>query len=262
MDRKPLNISLAVLVAVLAAIAAGRHFRGTESLPEDGASGRHPSAIPESEAGDPAARIGALPTSGLGVSDSDYRLLQEIAVKATARDAPFQTLADDGRVTQGALEFVGVDVARRREIQQVFDTAFTQVEDGIRARMRQVPAEGEADDGVSVYEIPAAREEGEEIVRGLVGNLADLIGERKAMALLSGMNLTWKYSFFGMRETRIEIRPSGADDIRRQDFLPGRAYMVKIAQTDPDTGRVSVYGSYFEGLEQCFGGLFALSDAE
>ena len=261
MDRKPLNISLAVLVAILAAIAAGRHFRGAESLPPDGASGRHPSAIPESGGRHPAARIGALPTSGLGVSDIDYGLLRDILV-ARARDAPFQTLADDGRITQGALEFVGVDVARRREIQQVFDTAFKQVEDGIRARMRQVPVDGEGDDGVSIYEIPAAREEGEEIVRGMVGNLANIIGERKAMALLSGMDLTWKYSSFGMRETRIEIRPSGADDIRRQDFLPGRAYGVKIAQTDPDTGRVFVRDCYFDTLEQCFGGLFALSDAE
>ncbi len=262
MDRKHLNIALAALAAVLAVIAAGRHFRGAEPPQPDGGSARAPSATAGSGGRRPAGRTGTSPTSGLGVGDIDYRLLQEIEVKVSATDAPFRTLADDGRVTKGSLEFVGVDVSRRREIQRVFDSAYKQVEEGIRARMRLVPPEDGAEDGMSVYEIPAAREEGEEIVRRLVGNLAGLIGERKAMALLSGMTLTWKYSFFGMRDTRIEIRPSDAHANLHLDYLPGRAYGVKIAQTDPDTGRVIVADCHFEKLEQCFGGLFALSDPE
>jgi len=191
-----------------------------------------------------------MPASKLTIQDLNYGFFRD-ATRSSDINAPFHALAADGRITKGGLEYVGVDQGKRREIQQIINTAFAEIESSIKDRLRPVADESNDGTGTRVYRVPGDRAAGEWILKEMAGRIAALIGEREVMILLSGMDLSQRYAFFGMNDTRIEITPQNGYD------RPDEAFVVRITQFDPETKqRLSNRVCLMGGLKESFGNVF------
>lgn len=261
LKRIHLNAILAVVVGILFAIATARHFSSgsTRMVGAGTGNGRVSSVGRGSATGSNDHHSGEerrLPAPKLTIQDLNYGFFRE-ATRSSDINAPFHTLASDGRLTKGALDFVGVDQGRRREIQRIIDTAYGKIESSIKNRLRPVQEESDDEKGIQVYQVPGDRVEGEGVLKEMAGNIAALIGERETMILFSGMDLSQRYALFGMSDTRIEITARDGYD------RPDEAFVVRITQFDPETkqklsNRVCLIG----GLKESFGSVFAISDGK
>ena len=260
MNRKTVNVSLAALVGVFGIVAVLRgHLRAEREktvTTSEGASLAGGLDTMRDRSREREERLARL-IPRVPIREMDYDFLREVSSKV-ARGGAFQTFSPEGGITKGALEFVGVDGSRRREVQAVVDNAYRQVEASIVQRMKLVAEESDEASGVAVYEIPAARAEGEMIFREMAGNIQNIIGESKTLALVSGMNLHERYSFFGMNDVRIEIRETGDGAAH-----PENAFRVDIFRGDPNTKEwVRTGTGGFRALKARYGGVFATETFE
>lgn len=170
----------------------------------------------------------------------------------TSKKAPFQTFSDDGRITREALEFAGVEESQIAAIRNIVAAAYNKIEASVASRMVLVQQESDEASGVAVYRIPAAIADGERIFQEMAGEMQKLIGEKKTRVLVSGMNLSDRYSLFGMNDARIEIKETVSAVSHRDGFS------IVIRQYDPINGKsLAKTTCNFEILQRKYGRVFA-----
>ncbi len=258
MNRKTANLILAVFVAIVGFLVTRKPFQRVRDTP-----GHPPHAAERSETVFAVGPSGPSSASSMspGFRDlgCDYFLDIIHKVHSGSLERPFVTLSWEGRVTTGALHWIGADIGMRPGVQRVFDAAFKRVEESMRERIRLIEAESDEETDISVYEIPADRDTAGRILQDVAAELAKLLGEDKAMVLMAGLDLSEQYSFFGMFDTRIEIKPS--KNLSYERLSPDTAYNVQITIKDPETGKIQeTSSSFFDSFRKSYGNILSLSE--
>ncbi len=139
--------------------------------------------------------------------------ISEINLDFFSEAPPDYVSISDSRVGANILDLLGIDQSKRPAIQEIFECAWTEAEQGMKARLQFIESESDPTNGVFVYRIPADRVAGEAILKDLTSKLVGLLGEKDTIRFLAGVNPFANSAGFGMGEVQIRFAPSDGTSI-------------------------------------------------
>ena len=156
----------------------------------------------------------------------------EMGMYAPPGTPNYRFVDPDGKVSRHALEQSGIGLGKLRAIQKVIDRVWRAETQAMQNRMIN-----DEDKGANHYLIPSVPGRSEAIQARLEQDLADILGPADARKLMSALQPTALFGWFGKYDVELEVRETGGKtQIRYQCYYPENGKAMRGGSGPPDAG--------------------------